>query len=100
MNHFARYTAPIVFFVNLTCYKASFEKDCTLTIKSVIWNFFVHGLFTILVFFHFIKYFLVFRERSLVTLKSIIKLVEEYMNLFKVFVGELDCCIICAEIYG
>lgn len=96
MNHFARCTAPIDFFVNPTCCKTCFKKDCTLAIKFVFWNFFIHSLF----FFHVIKYFLAFRERSLVTLKSIIKLVDEHVNLLKVLVGNLDCCIIYAEIYG
>ena len=61
MNHSARYTAPIAFLVSLTCYKTSFEKDCTLAIKFVFWNFFLHSFFTI--FFPFLKYILLFRKR-------------------------------------
>lgn len=52
MNHFARCTAPIDFFMSLTCYKTSFEKDCTLTIKFVLWKFFVHSLFSIFLSFY------------------------------------------------
>lgn len=53
MNHFARCTAPIDFFVNPTCCKTCFKKDCTLAIKFVFWNFFIHSLF----FFSFYQVF-------------------------------------------
>lgn len=49
MNHSARYTAPIAFFVSLACYRTSFKKDYTWTIKSVF--FFLNFLFHSLLFF-------------------------------------------------
>lgn len=69
MNHSARYTAPIAFLVSLTCYKTSFEKDCTLAIKFVFWNFFLHSLFTYF-FFSFSQVFSVSQKKSLGNFKE------------------------------
>ena len=51
-------------------------------------------------FFHFLKYFLLLRKRVLVTLKRIIKSVDEYMYLLGALVGKLDGCLIWAKMYG